>query len=372
VPPAPSLEGIPFVDAHAHPPLLERPRSPEGWWSHWFEGEAVDAARAAHLSANRWALVQLAEWLGCEPLVDDVVATTDRIGQAGLLAALGSLGVHGLVLDTGHPAPALTWSAPAVAAATGMQVAPLLRIETLAEELVAAGGSFDDVVDAFDATVASARGDGFVGLKSIIAYRSGLAVGQPTPAEARAAHAAHVRGGVPRLVAKDLLDFLLVRALRAAREHRLPVQVHAGTGDRDLDLVLGNPALLRGLLESGAADGVAIVLLHGAFPYTAEAALLASVHRDVHVDVSACIPPHGRPVLLDMWRVVLAVAPLDRIEASSDATGLPEQIAVASMRVRDTLGEALAELVQARTTTAAEAERTATGILGGTARELYR
>jgi hypothetical protein len=366
------LDGIPFVDGHAHPPLLERPASVTTWWAHWFEGNAEHAGRAATLSANRWALVQLGEWLDCPPVAEDVVEITNRTGQRALLAMLGRLGVEGLVLDTGHPPPELTWDAAAVADASSMHVAALLRVETLAERLAADRLSFDDLVDRFDATLSSARRDGYVGLKSIIAYRSGLAVGSPTRGEARAAHAAHVRAGCGRLIAKDLLDFLFARTLRAARDGQLPLQVHTGTGDRDLDPVLGNPALLHGVLESGRADDVSIVLLHGAFPYTAEAALLASVHPNVHVDVSACIPPHGRQVLVGMWRVVLAVAPLDRIEASSDATGLPEQIAVAAMRARDTLGEAIEELVRNRAMSPADAERTAADVLGATARQLYR
>ena len=56
-----------------------------------------------------------------------------------------------------------------------MSCLAVLRLETLAQELIVRHETFDAVLDAYSAVVERARADGFVGLKSIIAYRTGLA-----------------------------------------------------------------------------------------------------------------------------------------------------------------------------------------------------
>jgi predicted TIM-barrel fold metal-dependent hydrolase len=143
----------------------------------------------------------------------------------------------------------------------------------------------------------------------------------------------------------------------------MAMQVHAGYGDRDMDLPHCNPWLLRALLErSEAARSVPIVLLHGSFPYTGEAAVLAAIYPNVYFDVATCVPPFTEAIQLDVWRTALAMVPLTRIHASTDAAGLAEQIS---------LGIALAELVEADVLDAGEAEQASADILAGTARRIY-
>ena len=91
-----------------------------------------------------------------------------------------------------------------------------------------------------------------VAFKSIAAYRTGLDV-RPVSAEAARAGFEIIQRqphpGPVRLADKDLLDFLLARALEVAARQRLPVQLHTGFGDPDLDLRLANPLCLRRQLE---------------------------------------------------------------------------------------------------------------------------
>ena len=149
------------------------------------------------------------------------------------------------------------------------------------------------------------------------------------------------------------------------------MQLHAGYGDPDIDLRLANPLELRWLLESGAANGVPLVLLHGAYPYAREGAWLAAVYPHVYLDVATCIPPLGFAALVDTWREALAIAPVSRLQASSDAAGLAEHVWLGARRARTTLGAALGELHAAGALTAAEAEDAAEAILAGNARGLY-
>jgi uncharacterized protein len=170
-------------------------------------------------------------------------------------------------VDTGYPPTAM--SLEAMRAMLPCRIHEVFRVETCAERLVAQGWPCEKFLRAFEEEVAAA-GEHCVAFKTIVAYRSGLAV-TPWPAESvHGAYATAVKrataGGV-RLVEKPLLDTLVLATLAIARRLRRPVQVHAGFGDPDIDLPTANPALLRPLLENPGHADVAIVRLHMAYPY---------------------------------------------------------------------------------------------------------
>jgi hypothetical protein len=370
------LSALPFVDAHMHPPYRTPPASLDAYRWPWYEGDPADVALVADTAAYRWAIKQLAADLGC-PAEERAVyeAVRGRDPADWLREQLERGGVAGLVPDMGYPPPAETFS-PAELSQAGADVAPLLRIELEAGVLAAACETFDEFVDRFDAALAGARASGYLGLKSVLAYRSGLGVEPASVTHAREGYG-RVRAGADGaspvfLNEKPLLDFLFERALLAARRDDMAMQVHAGYGDRDIDLPDCNPWLLRALLErSEVARSVPIVLLHGSFPYTGEAAVLAAIYPNVYFDVATCVPPFTEAIQLDVWRTALAMVPLTRIHASTDAAGLAEQIALGARQARRTLGIALAELVGAGILDTGEAERAAADVLAGTARRLY-
>jgi hypothetical protein len=370
------LSPLPFVDAHMHPPYRTAPAGLAAYRWPWYEGDPADVALVADTAAYRWAIKRLAADLGCPPNENAVFeAVRGRDPAAWLREQLDRGGVAGLVADMGYPPPAETFS-PAELAEAGAEVAPLLRIELEAGALAAACEQFDEFVDRFDAAVAGARASGYRGLKSVLAYRSGLGVEPASLEQARSAYGrvrAAADGTSPRFLnEKPLLDFLFERALEAARREDMAMQVHAGYGDRDMDLPHCDPWLLRALLErSEVARSVPIVLLHGSFPYTGQAAVLAAIYPNVYFDVATCVPPFTEAIQLDVWRTALAMVPLTRIHASTDAAGLAEQIALGARQARRTLGIALAELVEAGVLDSGEAERVAADVLAGTARRLY-
>jgi uncharacterized protein len=370
------LSPLPFVDAHMHPPYRTSPASLDAYRWPWYEGDPADVALVADTAAYRWAIKRLAADLGCAAEEEAVYeAVRVREPAAWLREQLEGGGVAGLVADMGYPPPAETFS-PAELAEAGADVAPLLRIELEAGVAAAACATFDEFVDRVDAALAGARAAGYMGLKSVLAYRSGLAV---EPASVEGARSAYTRvraaadGTSPAFLnEKPLLDFLFERALAAARREGMAMQVHAGYGDRDMDLPNCNPWLLRALLErSEVARSVPIVLLHGSFPYTGEAAVLAAIYPNVYFDVATCVPPFSEAIQLDVWRTALAMVPLTRVHASTDAAGLAEQIGLGARQARRTLGIALAELVEAGVLEAGEAERVAADVLAGTARRIY-
>ncbi|HET6849384.1 MAG TPA: amidohydrolase family protein [Gaiellales bacterium] len=365
------LSELPYIDGHMHPPLRRPPATVEEYRWPWYEGGAGSTHMVTDLATYRAAMRELAEHLGCEEseqAVLDALGGRDPGERFAEMMRLG--GVEGLIMDMGYPDPSEALSVEDARAMSGVDVRPLLRIESVAGGLVDGAGTFAEFAERFDAALRSARDDGYLGLKSIIAYRTGLAV--EAIDEARAAEAFEQQRGIgARVAVKALLDHLLVRALGIARELGLPMQLHTGYGDRDLDLALGNPLHLRGLLESGSADGVPLVLLHGSWPYTREAAYLAAVHEHVYVDIATCIPPLGFGEMVSMWRIALAAAPVTRIQASTDAAGVPEQVGLGARWSRRSLAVALEELVGADMLRAGEAEDAAAAILAGNARQLY-
>lgn len=369
------LTSFPVVDAHLHPPLREFPAKLDDYRWQWYEGRPEYADLVTGLTAYRWAIHELHAALGCDDTEAAVVtAVAARDPRGWLRETLGSARVEALVVDTGYPPPDTVFSPAELVEAAGVPVAPLLRIEYRAGELATTSSSFAAFLEGFDAAVTGARAAGYAGLKSVVAYRSGLAIAPSAREQAEAAFAretARRSGSTLRLAEKHLLDFLLVRSLEAARHQELPFQLHTGYGDRDIDLRAANPLELRPLLESGAAGGVPLVLLHGAYPFTHEAAWLAAVYPNVYLDVATCIPPLGWSALVETWRVALAVAPLTRIHASSDAAGLVEQIGLGARRARATLGVGLEELRRVGSLTTSETEEAAAAILAGNARRLY-
>jgi predicted TIM-barrel fold metal-dependent hydrolase len=122
-----------------------------------------------------------------------------------------------------------------------------------------------------------------VAFKSIAAYRSGLRIDPMVSAqEAENALQENLRMGSPvRVSSKPLIDFIFIRALEVATQRDVPLQIHTGFGDKDLQLELANPLHLRAVLETPIFARCRVVLLHGSYPFMREASYLASVYPQV-------------------------------------------------------------------------------------------
>ena len=206
-------------------------------------------------------------------------------------------------------------------------------------------------------------------LKTVIAYRSGLAV-RPWDAGdvLRAYQQALTRrqaGAPARLVEPPLLE-----ALAVARATGRPLQVHAGFGDPDVDLPQANPLLLRPILEEPRWADVRLVLLHLAYPYVREAAFMAAVWPQVYVDLSlvpAFLGAGSIPPLIE----ILSLAPASKFLYGSDLGRLPELLALGARWARAGLGEALGWLVDRGDLTGEEARAAARQVLSENAVALY-
>ena len=369
------LSGIPILDQHCHPLLREGSRFTAVEYQRFFSESAEAEMHERHAPTTiffRWALKEIAAFLGCAPTVAAVL-TARAAGGADALAdrMLRAANLSMLLVDHGYQTGD-SLSHAELAAQLPCRLATILRLETLAQDLIVRHETFDQAIDDFVATVERARASGHVGLKSIVAYRSGLAVRETARSEAAAAfgpvkeRARHA--GRVRLADKPLNDYLVHRALEIAERQEMPVQFHTGFGDGDLDLLTANPLHLRPLIERYRR--VPFVLLHASYPYVREQGYLAAIHPNVHADLGLAVPyvAANIPALL---RDALALAPTSKLLFSTDAYSIPDIFWIAARWGRWGLGVVLHEMIGHGALAADEALDVARQILGGNAARLY-
>jgi predicted TIM-barrel fold metal-dependent hydrolase len=372
------LSAIPLVDDHCHGLYRDVPRDLTGWRRLFTESRDAGMAErhAPSMLSYQRLLRELAKFLGCGATEAEVLAARQARGDARLIGELlRAANIEALLVDTGYPASELVLPGAEVAAVSGCRVVPILRLETLMERLIAAHETLDAVEEALRAELADVRARGYVALKSIVAYRTGLAIRTWPRDEAERAFAqARSQAQTPRglrLAHKPLLDTLLHVAFAEAARQELPVQFHTGYGDSDADLLLGNPLHLRAVLEEPAYRGMPVVLLHACYPYTREGGYLAAVYEHVSLDLSYGIPFLGYGELLAFTRAAMGVAPLVKLLYSSDGVGVPELHWLSACDGRRALAQTLGECVEQGDLEYAAAERAAAGVLREHAIRLY-
>lgn len=367
------LSQLPVVDGHCHP-LLLRPDdvSLETFLDLFTEGRhGTMRAQVPFTGYYQRALRALATRFGVAPDARVVLEARRRRGPDAGRAHLAEAGVGTLLVDTGYPPDAMPL--PEMRKRLACEIHEVLRIETCAERLLPQRLPYPEFVETFRRTLLAAAPH-CVAFKTIVAYRAGLDVGTGTDDECAASYAralaAISAGGRPRLTEKPLLDRLVAMTLDVARDTGRPLQIHAGFGDPDIDLVRANPLLLRPVLEDPRWADARIVLLHMAYPYTREAAFMAAVWPHVHLDLSLALPflgPGSIPPLIE----ILSLAPSSKLLYGSDVAALPELFALSATWGRAALGEALAWLVDRDALDAAAAAHAARAILAGNAIALY-
>jgi predicted TIM-barrel fold metal-dependent hydrolase len=231
---------------------------------------------------------------------------------------LQAAGVSDWLVDTGYGAGTIL-DVDGMAAESEARSHTIVRLETLAEELAADGVAGRDYADEFEARLVRATRNA-VGVKSILAYRSGFDIDLSPPPPHAVADAARrwVGGGGTRLVDPVLLRHGLHAAVRLG----LPIQIHTGFGDRDLDLHRANPIHLLDFLRTPGVAGVPIVLLH-CYPYHREAGYLAQAFGNVHFDVGLAVN-HVGVRSMQVVAESFELAPFAKQLYSSDAWGPPE------------------------------------------------
>ena len=373
------LRHVPVVDNHCHGIWRSQNFDDLVSWRRAFTESADPGMPREHVANTvfyRRLIQALAGFFGCEPEEETVVATRARVDATELIGAmLRAANVEALLLDTGYPPPEEVLPGAELEGLGGCRIEPMLRLETLMERLASEHGSLEEVREALTAELDDVRGKGYVALKSIAAYRTGLDIREWPGEEAEASlreFRRDAREGSGRLAHKPLLDTLLHTAFSEAARQEVPVQFHVGYGDADTDLLLGNPLHLRTVLEKPDYRGMPMVLLHECYPYTREGGYLAAVYENVYLDLSYGIPFLGYGEMLSFTRAALGVAPVSKLLYSSDGIGVPELHWMAATDGRRALGQALGELVAHGELRLSQAEATGEDVLRGNTLRLYR
>jgi uncharacterized protein len=135
---------------------------------------------------------------------------------------------------------------------------------------------------------------------------------------------------------------LIAFGVHEAAAHGLPVQVHVGFGDRDLDLHRCDPLLLLPLLRT--MPPVPVLLLH-CYPYHRQAGYLAQAFDHVNFDVGLSINYLGTRST-GLMAEALEVAPFAKQLYSSDAFGPPELHVLGSVLWRRAMGLVLGDWIR--------------------------
>jgi hypothetical protein len=215
----------------------------------------------------------------------------------------------------------------------------MARIDPLVDSLIEAGAAAAEIVDAVETFMAAAAAAGCVAYKTILAYRTGLAVDPGVDlAAAQRSFDTDTDTDLPvRRRAKPLRDLELRTALARAVDLGKPVQVHTGFGDSELRLAESDPTMLQEVLRTPRGWRPASCI-HGSFPWHAEAAYLAASKPNVWVELSLSnlFAPAGTA---DRLLTILDVAPRGRILLGSDGHGNPETQWSACRVLQDSWGE---------------------------------
>ncbi|MFS0897300.1 amidohydrolase family protein [Mycolicibacterium litorale] len=274
--------------------------------------------------------------------------TPDELAERFLRAS----GVSRWVVDTGFKGDLIT-TPEEMTALSDAASSEILRLERLTEDLLEAGTPPHAYPEAFRTALddAVAR-EGTVGVKTIAAYRIGFDVDWSRPSDADVAAGAGrlvAEGGALRVADPALIAF----GVHEAAERGLPVQVHVGFGDRDLDLHRTDPLLLLPLLRE--MTPVPVLLLH-CYPFQRQAGYLAQAFDHVNFDVGLAINYLG-PRSTSVVAEALDTAPFAKQLYSSDAFGPPELHLLGSVLWRRAMGQVLGEWVRSGDCTEADAIR---------------
>jgi len=383
------LTGADVIDAHCHPfrsqDLLDRePRTFETRCM--FLGTALMSSNQADLEAaefveeltettmfglalRRW----IAEHLGCEPTKEAVVAARDAALRADppgyARGLLESERVVAVVADEGYPQPTI----PREDFEAALGGVPVHRVSRIEPWIVDAReqGSFDGTVQRFEEIGNVAASDPrLIAYKTIIAYRTGLDITDPSSAEAASAYDRWREDGwrESREHAKPVRDFLLRRAFALAKEHDRVFHVHVGAGDPDVNLTHAMPQDAFSFFVEN--QDIPILMIHTGWPWVAEATYVGTVLPNVYLDLSELVP-WGWGQIDWSLEMILGSVPAAKVLYGSDESAEPEVFPVSARLVRQALERVLGTFVDRDYLSVTDAESLGRGVLADNVRRLH-
>ncbi|HZW58037.1 MAG TPA: amidohydrolase family protein [Nitrososphaerales archaeon] len=239
--------------------------------------------------------------------------------------------------------------------------------------------NLEEAIKAFEESLNEhVRNKGFVGMKSMIAYGgirrgTGLDIGNPSESLVAQEFAAYKDSGgkIENHKIKNLEDFFTRRALERCITLDVPMEFHTGIGDLDVITDKCNPMLLGSLLKDENLRKAKVILLHGSYPYTAEAGWMAHFFPNVYLDASILFFTHRRAAARKVEEA-LEMAPYSKLLYSSDGGVLPETHWFGAISAKRSMEIALQNLIEAETVSEKEAMELGERFFHKNAEKLFR
>lgn len=370
-----AIEKVGLVDAHAH--NIVALDSSFSFINAFTEATGTAALSfAPHSLSFKRNVREIAELYGCENSLKGVEEYRRSSGlESSSLKCFEAARISAILIDDGLKLDeklGIEWHR-----SLAPFVGRILRIETLAEEILDSeipdGWTLDKFTEAFVRKLKSVA-DKIVGLKSIAAYRSGLEINTNVARkDAEKGLTEVLRDGNPtRIANKSLIDYIFTLSLEVSLIFDLPMQIHTGFGDKDLDLRLSNPLHLRMLLEDERFSKCRVVLLHASYPFSKEASYLASVYPQVYLDFGLAVPKLSVHGMISSVNELLELAPIKKVMFSTDGYAFPETYYLGAKKARECLFSVLRDACIDGDLTFAEAIEAAKDIFALNAIKFYK
>ncbi|MGO0061775.1 amidohydrolase family protein [Brevibacillus fluminis] len=329
------LRSIKAIDVHAHPYLLSStPLSVVDFVQKlslsvipdMFKETTRTNPKLPFPGTNMYMQItiqRLAKFFACEPIAEEVVAHRNRLAHdpaAYTQSLFRDANLAGHLLDFGYPQPPL--SKEDYNRLTGVPSWEIYRIEPVMVRLREQHADFGGFIEAYRAELRDAlKNSDVLGLKSIIAYRSGLEIAPMDEAQARDDYPHFCSDS--RAKVKALRDYCLHVAMEECHLADKVMHIHTGVGDGEVILPKASPSFLLDMLRDKKYVETKVHLVHGGYPWIEEAAFITSVLPNVYMDISLQNPfiGHGVERILSQ---VFEFAPFNKVMYGSDAFTCPE------------------------------------------------
>nr|CEG04446.1 unnamed protein product [Fusarium clavum] len=386
------IKTTPIIDHHAHPLLKLSAIRKHPLLSIATEanGDAIEDSKTslAHLRAVKL----LANHLGTEPTWDAVEAgiTRKQKGNYDEWIKTCLTGIENILVDDLLGDPADVEPYHTLDAYTRSPNKRILRIEEVAAHCIEkACGQFSHPSEAFSGSVENFMNAIYdalddpeiVGFKSVICYRTGLAVTQVTDLDiimqkfqlifdTRKEDGAQMFDRLDHEPLNDYFLHILAGLIQNSEdEHKKPIQFHTGLGDNNITLSKSSPAHLQEFIKT--YPDVPIVLLHASYPFTRELGYLTTVYANVYADIGEVFPFLSREGQEGVVRQILELCPTSKILWSTDGHFFPETYIIAVDQLREVLQTVLIDYVNKGDFSWTQAARLVRDILFNNANKLY-
>ena len=266
---------------------------------------------------------KLAQFFDCEPTVEQVVKKRNEHAKKFSTYTKNlfqDVSLEGLLVDFGYASEPI--EKEEFDRLVGFHTLEVFRIEPLMDTLREQYTDFQQFIEVYQEKLRNELTKMHVlGLKSIIAYRSGLDIENKDKDAASKQYEAFRND--KRSKVKSLRDYCLHVAMEECHRANKVMHIHTGVGDGEVVLPKASQSLLIDMLRDEKYINTQVHLVHGGYPWIEEAAFITSILPNVYMDISLQNPFIGHGVRRIISQV-FEFAPFNKVMYGSDAFTVPE------------------------------------------------